>query len=549
MELSLHRFRELFRDHEEIYQEIYENRQFNAVYLMMLVMATMIAMLGLLLNSPAVIIGAMLISPLMGPILSVGLSLTVADWKLARKSAINIALSFVEAVVISALITAISPLKDATPEILARTQPNLMDLLVAVFSGVAGTLALTSRKGGLTIIPGVAIATAVIPPLSIVGYGLATAQWQVAGGAFMLFFTNLMAIVVSADLIFLLVGFRPAERMTEEDRQKLIGKRILVSTLVLLLLSLPLLRTLMRAAQQAKVRDGISDVLRKRLGDRARVAALDFRMLEDKVVVEADLRTTRYIDASEVKQMEEVLGARVGRPVQLNLQQVHVEQPGAQPRGDYVGGGTVRPVAPKPPPSPSVVVAEVQSKIDSLLQQLARPMVESVRVRAVGRQPDDVLLIDVNGRQPQPTNAGAWAVVAAALARDLGARVELQATLVTAVQDANLIRFPAGKTTPNAADVRRARALLAQFPDDPRVKLAFTASAQADRQLTARRLAALAAEFRDISDTLALAPELPPESMAFYLLQTVDVTGESALGVSSSALENVRQEETAASTP
>jgi len=132
------RLRELFRPAAEVRQEADESRQFDVVYFAMLVLSSLIALLGLLLNSPAVIIGAMLIAPLMGPILSCGFALTAADWNIGKKAARNVALSVVEAIVITALATRLSPLREITPEIMARTNPNLMDLLIALFSGIAG---------------------------------------------------------------------------------------------------------------------------------------------------------------------------------------------------------------------------------------------------------------------------------------------------------------------------------------------------------------------------------------------------------------------------
>ena len=115
----------------------HRGRQFDAVYFAMMIFACLIALMGLLLNSPAVIIGAMLISPLMGPILACGLALTTAEWSLGKKSVRNLVLSVVEVVLIATIATHLSPLREATPEILARTNPNLMDLLIAFFSGLA----------------------------------------------------------------------------------------------------------------------------------------------------------------------------------------------------------------------------------------------------------------------------------------------------------------------------------------------------------------------------------------------------------------------------
>ena len=258
------RFRELFRPAADLHQEADESRQFDVVYFAMLVLSSLIALLGLLLNSPAVIIGAMLISPLMGPILACGLALTAADWNIGKKAARNVGLSVAEAIVITVFATFLSPLREATAEILARTNPNLMDLLIAFFSGIAGTLALASRKTTMTILPGVAIATALIPPLATVGYGIGTAQGAIASGAFMLFLTNFAAIVLSAGLVFLTIGVRP--QSAGADGQHFIARyRIVIAVLVLLGLSVPLMRTLRNAAQQAKLRTEVSNLLRRRL--------------------------------------------------------------------------------------------------------------------------------------------------------------------------------------------------------------------------------------------------------------------------------------------
>ena len=244
------RLRELFRPTAEINKEADESRQFDVVCFAMLVLSSLIALLGLLLNSPAAVIGAMLISPLMRPILACGLALTAGDWDIGKKAARNVALSVAEAIVITALATHLSPLREVTPEIMARTNPNLMDLLIALFSGVAGTLALASRKTAMTILPGVAIATALIPPLATIGYGIGTAQWPIASGALMLFLTNFAAIVLSAGLVFLLIGVRPQSAVA--DRRHFIARyRIAIAVLVLLGLSVPLMRTLERSSRGA----------------------------------------------------------------------------------------------------------------------------------------------------------------------------------------------------------------------------------------------------------------------------------------------------------
>ena len=144
--------------------------------LWVLIFATMVASLGLNVNSAAVIIGAMLISPIMGPIMGVGLSLGINDFELLKKSLRNLALMFIVAIITSTVYFFISPLSSNSSELLARTVPTTYDVLIALFGGLAGMVAQTRQDRTSTVIPGVAIATALIPPLCTAGFGLATGQ-------------------------------------------------------------------------------------------------------------------------------------------------------------------------------------------------------------------------------------------------------------------------------------------------------------------------------------------------------------------------------------
>lgn len=192
-------------DHASVLNEIEDDGGLSGRYVFMVVMASAIATLGLLLSSPAVIIGAMLISPLMGPIMLLGFSLCVLDFEEMKRSLVALGAGVAGALAISILIVMFSPLREATPEILARTRPNLFDLLVAIFSGLAGGYSVINQKGATIV--GVAIATALMPPLAVVGFGLATFNMVIAGGAFFLFMTNLLAIALSVTGLAWLHGF------------------------------------------------------------------------------------------------------------------------------------------------------------------------------------------------------------------------------------------------------------------------------------------------------------------------------------------------------
>ncbi|MBR4845567.1 MAG: DUF389 domain-containing protein, partial [Bacteroidaceae bacterium] len=181
---------------EEVITSIESGVEFRGTNLWVLICAVFIASLGLNVNSTAVIIGAMLISPLMGPIMGIGLALAVNDGSLLRRSAKNLFVATLFALLTSCIYFLISPLNDARSELLARTQPTVYDVLIAFFGGFAGIIATGSRHKG-NVIPGVAIATALMPPLCTAGFGLATWQSSFFFGAIYLFFINCVYICVA----------------------------------------------------------------------------------------------------------------------------------------------------------------------------------------------------------------------------------------------------------------------------------------------------------------------------------------------------------------
>lgn len=209
---------------KETIEEIEKSVVFKGSNLWILMFAIMVASVGLNVNSTAVIIGAMLISPLMGPIMGVGLGVGIFDIELIIKSLRNLAIAVVISVLTSALYFWISPLNDAQSELLARTSPTLWDVLIALFGGLAGIVA-GSRKEKSNAIPGVAIATALMPPLCTAGYGLATAQWSYFFGAFYLFFINSVFISFSTYLIVRLLDFSQKE-FVDPVREKRIKQYI-----------------------------------------------------------------------------------------------------------------------------------------------------------------------------------------------------------------------------------------------------------------------------------------------------------------------------------
>ncbi len=206
---------------------------FRGANLWALIFAILVASLGLNVNSTAVIIGAMLISPLMGPIMGIGLSMGTSDFELLQKSFYNYSIATAVALGTSTLFFLVSPLNDAHSEILARTSPNIYDVLIALTGGLAGALATANSNKG-NIIPGVAIATALMPPLCTAGYGLATLQWGFFLGAFYLYIINTVFIALATFILIRLLYFPVGSTSTNgKDR---VARRIVWPVVVLTLL-------------------------------------------------------------------------------------------------------------------------------------------------------------------------------------------------------------------------------------------------------------------------------------------------------------------------
>lgn len=200
---------------DDVITELTKNSDFIGANLWTLIFAILIASIGLNVNSTAVIIGAMLISPLMGPIMGIGLGLGINDFELVKKGVRNLLVATIISVLTSAIYFLITPLDDAKSELLARTTPSLYDVFIAFFGGLAGIVAAT-RKEKNNVIPGVAIATALMPPLCTAGYGLAAGNIYYFLGAIYLYSINSVFICIST---FLIIRFLKFERRHFEDKR------------------------------------------------------------------------------------------------------------------------------------------------------------------------------------------------------------------------------------------------------------------------------------------------------------------------------------------
>ena len=328
-----------------VYQQVYETADFtNLHYWLGIVFSAGIATLGLVQNSPAVIIGAMLISPLMGPIMATGLGLAVGDFYLALKAIGTLVASIALAVGLSALIVWILPFHSETGEILARINPTLLDLGIALFSGLAGSVVVGRAGGsdGVTALPGVAIAVALMPPLCTMGFGMGSGwNTRIIGGAGLLFLTNLVAIVSSAFIVFLLIGMNAQELATQIEKcrdgealaQKLRQGRVAQSLmhtgrlrwrfLVLIILlgavAIPLKKAFVQVTGEAIARTTVQQVVKQLLPPGTLVSQ---QVDVEPHSISVRLFSTKQVSDEKLKDAEQSIRQRSGRSATLTVASV-----------------------------------------------------------------------------------------------------------------------------------------------------------------------------------------------------------------------------------
>jgi uncharacterized hydrophobic protein (TIGR00271 family) len=335
-----------------LYGQIYASAEFaSASYILDLLFAAAIATLGLVLNSPAVVIGAMLISPLMGPILAAGLAFAASDIYLGVKSFLSLIGSILASIAFSGLLVWLLPFQSPTSEILARTHPNLLDLGVAIFSGLAGSVVMSrSLSGAGSALPGVAIAVALMPPLCTVGFGVGSGwNWQIISGAGLLFLTNLVAIAASAFLVFYLVGMDAPEirgSVSEAARRhatgnrlyaifhdsalgKLFGEagllrwRILMVVVTIAVLFIPLKSSLMQLRDETLSRAAARETIRT-LVPADDLLSQSLEILPDRLIQR--VVTTSAPDPTRITFAEAELTRRTGKHAVIQVRQVANEE-------------------------------------------------------------------------------------------------------------------------------------------------------------------------------------------------------------------------------
>jgi uncharacterized hydrophobic protein (TIGR00271 family) len=427
-------------NHPAVIRDIYTEVDISVGYFLILSLANLIALSGLINNSAPVIIGAMLISPLMGPILSFGFAFITGEEIILKKAVRKIAISLALTIVVAVVATYLSPLKEITNEIISRTKPNLYDLAIAFLSGTAGAVAICTKKNYLTVVPGVAIATAVIPPLSVAGFGLGTGSLNIAFGGFFLFFTNFVAIIIATGAVFYFYGFRPATIAKEDTGQ--LKKRVALLAGVLFIISIPLIYTLHESISEIAMQKRISGLL-KREFDREKLSSLQkFGYIEKAGTLEinAVINTVAYFSDTQIEDIEKDLSASLKSAAKLNLDQIRV-----QPRGLKEPVSLITP-QPKPPrevlkASREDIVRAMRQTINRVERLILPSPITDFQVGLSDRSHDMSIVFTI--RRDAPLSGDQLLLLKRLIADELGIPVELAVLYVPFVQP---ITFNKGET-------------------------------------------------------------------------------------------------------
>ena len=279
----------------------------------MLGLSAIISTLGLLANSVAIIIGAMIIAPLMGPIVAIAYSVAMGNRKLLRRSSLTLLKGIILTLLASWLTASIIGLETVDSEILSRTNPTLIDFGIAMAAGMAGAFTQT-RRSIADAIPGVAIAVALVPPLSVIGIGFGLGEKAMAAGAFLLFSTNLICIIFFGSLVFLFQSYGNLERAK---------KGLAMSTLVMFALGVPLTLSMRELIIKKNVSSQISDLIVKQTNVFANadinlitvIPRTEF--LQIKIEVSAPLES---ISQTDIDRLRQLLVQNINQPIELQVE-------------------------------------------------------------------------------------------------------------------------------------------------------------------------------------------------------------------------------------
>ena len=495
-------------DHQRIVKQVSSEVEISGGYFLILTLANLIALCGLIMDSSPVIIGAMLISPLMGPFLSFGFAFITGNREIWRSSVKKITVSVLLTIVVAAAATYISPLKDPTGEILSRIKPNLYDLAIAFLAGMAGASAICTRQYYLTIVPGVAIATAVIPPLSVAGFGAGTGSFQIFSGGFLLFFTNFVAIIISTCMVFHFYDFRPS--IYSHYEQARLKRRIAFLSAILILISIPLAYTLHKSIAEIRLKATIEDKLRQELDREQHSHLARFSYTQQKngeLTITAVVNTVAYYRDTDIKTAENELSKSLRCKVSLDLEQIKVQSGGLR---EELLPKPALPVLPPPRPSWEIIRDLRQTVLTAVGQSAKRidNIISPAQVAGFSAGFDansEALSVSLTIRRDIPFSDTETLWLQRTMADDLNLPVALRIETVPFVPP--LVFIP-GDSTVTAGMKNSILSLKGVYAADPKALIKVEAyqvsSERSRRALSAKRL-------EQITDILEKECNIPPD--------------------------------------
>ena len=311
-------------DRIEAYRHIRRGARPTRDFFTMTALSAAIASLGLVLDSAAVIIGAMLVAPLMSAIIGMGMAIIHGDMKFLIKTTTAVVKGGVLAILTGLLFGFVNFHDEPTSQILQRTSPSVLDLLVALISGVAAAYALC-RKNVSNSLPGVAIAVALVPPLATVGVCLSIGYWGLAAGAFKLFATNLVAIIFASALVFASFGFRPNLKSVKDHRKlKVFGRSFLATGILVTLMMILLVTRTSKEVRQANLQDEVIQEIALYLEELklpAKVDDLNMTLAGSGTAqFDIQLQSARELQPEEIGSLRQKLSDAIGKPVALHVE-------------------------------------------------------------------------------------------------------------------------------------------------------------------------------------------------------------------------------------
>jgi len=298
-------------DMKETLTLIKEGSKTTSIFITLMILSTMLATVGIFQDSTPSVIGAMILAPLMAPIISLSMGAARSDKTIIKRSLFTLALGISSALFFSSILTLFMPLDMITSQMNSRIHPNLLDLFVAIFSGIAGAYA-TSKEEVAKSLAGVAIAVALVPPLAVTGIGIGWGEWNIIYGSFLLFMTNFVGMVLAASLTFIVLGFAPIHRAK---------KGLVYSSVFLSIVSIPLIFSFYSLVLQSKDYATLNAIQTIQLDTKeVQLGSINIKEASHKsVLIESELISTTLLSTKELQEVQKYLEKKLDKKVTLEI--------------------------------------------------------------------------------------------------------------------------------------------------------------------------------------------------------------------------------------